>query len=169
MFGSNEPLGHGMFDEREQRVKVAVNVQESTRFPVQAELTPRGNLEQFLPRSQTARQCDECIRQARHHGLAVVHGSDHVQFAQPMVCHFLFDECLRNHTNNAPADLERRVGNDTHQADVGSAIYNTDVTRGEQSTELSRGVGIRRSRARTRTCENADVHATVSLGPRLAA
>lgn len=162
MFRSNEPLGDGMFDEREQRIEIAVNIQEAAGFPMQAELTPCGYLEEFLPCSETARQRDECIRQARHHGLTFVHGRNDVQLAQAIVGDFLLDEGLRNHPDDASACLERRVGNNAHQPDIGAAVHDADAAHREQLPQLSCGVGIGRSRAGTRTGKDADIHATLS-------
>lgn len=135
VLGAQEFLGDHAFEENPEGIEVAVNVEEATRFVMEAELAPGPNLEHFLERADTARQSDKTIREVRHHGLAFVHGGDNTQFGETAVREFLGFQVVRDDADNLPAGLEHGVSHGTHQAGLSPAINQADIFLSKERTD----------------------------------
>ena len=73
MLRAQEAFLNRVIEEGDERGVEAVDVQQPERFGVQAELRPRCDLDDLLDRAETARECDEAVRQLGHQRLAFVH------------------------------------------------------------------------------------------------
>ena len=83
--GRTNPSATAWSSRREQRVEVAVDVEQADRLAVQAERGPGQDLEELLVRADAAGQGEEPPSAAGHQGLALVHAGDDVQLGQPVV------------------------------------------------------------------------------------
>ena len=93
---------------------------------MKAELRPGQDFKDFLDGPPAAGQRDESIRHFRHHGLALMHGGDHVQAGQAFVRDFLVGQGIFqdgewnldfNKLATFPSNLTGGVGEDADVID----------------------------------------------------
>ena len=113
-----------------QGIVKAVDVIDNHRFLVLVELSPGGDFQNLLERSQSAWQGDKGAGTFRHQGLAFMHAFDDMQFGQLAVRNFIVQHKFGNHPHHFTAMLKHGVGNLTHQANAGTAIDNPETLRG---------------------------------------
>ena len=92
----DEPVVHGPVEERQQRVEIAVYVQQSNRLPVESELSPRDDLAELFCRAESARESNEAPREISHERLTLMHRTYDLQFRQTSVRYLLLGKSLRN-------------------------------------------------------------------------
>ncbi len=127
MLGAHEPLVDRVLEEREQRLPVAVDVEQPERLAMQAELLPREQLEQLVERPGAAGERDHRVGELGHQRLALVHGLDDVQLGQAGVGDFVLDEPVRDHSDNGAAGRQRRVRERAHEAHARASVDDLDV------------------------------------------
>ena len=109
---------HGLSHEAEQRVVVAVDVEQADRLVVVAELAPGPDLEQFLERADAAGQGDEGVAAFGHHLLALVHGLARHAVRSGRVADLALHQRLRDH---ADAPSRRRPARRRPRAPISPA------------------------------------------------
>ena len=115
-------MAHAGLQELQHAVVVAVHIEQADGLVVVAQLAPSPDLEQFLEGAYAAGQGDEGIAALGHHGLALVHGLDDVQFVAGMVGQLLVHQRLRDHSHDAATGLPRGLGHLAHQAAAPAAV-----------------------------------------------
>src|SRR5690349_14744532 len=76
MLGEDEAIPRGTFDEAQERVVIALDIEHAAGLLVQPELSPAEHLEELFEGANAARERDKARGALRHHRLALVHGRD---------------------------------------------------------------------------------------------
>lgn len=109
--------------QRKNTVVVPINIEKSDRTCVQTELTPREGFKEFVECTETARQCNNQIRQFDHSLLALMHGFDFMQHCAAIECNL---GCVQERRDN-PCDMsttfEYRARHDPHEAYAAPSIH----------------------------------------------
>ena len=87
-----------------------------------AQLAPGPNLKQLFKCADAAGQCHKGIAALGHHGFALMHVLDDVQFVASLVGQFLVHQRLGNDADDAAARLTGGFSNSAHQAGAPAAI-----------------------------------------------
>jgi len=123
---------------------------------VQAELPPGPDLEELFEAAQSAGKEHERIGQRRHLLLALVHRVHDAELGEAAMSDLEIEQVLGNDPDDRSAFLQRGIGDDAHQADIPAAVNQTPALRGEERSQLARGLTVRRVRAGTGPTEYAD-------------
>lgn len=145
--GGDEAFLDGPVDEGEQRVVVAVDVEEAHRLAVDAKLGPGDDLKELLQGAiptcwiissqATAQEIqinrlltgerDECVGVSRHLGLPLVHPGHVLELPRRVA-----DELPRQHRlgrdpQHVPAGVVDGAGDETHQTNAAAAVHKVDA------------------------------------------
>lgn len=96
-----------------------------------AQLQPRGNLEEFFPTAVSARQKHEGVGEIGHEGFSFMHRGNDVKFGKRFVSNFLLHERFGDDANGLPARCEHRVGQNSHQSNTTAPKDERDVIFGK--------------------------------------
>src|SRR5271154_2999839 len=164
MLGAEKPLFDGVVEERDQIRVEAVDVEQSRRVVVLAELRPGQHLGHFIERAGPARKRNEAVGQLGHQRFSFSHRTHDAQVRQSTMRNFVADEGIGNHADDFAARLQHRVREYAHQADARAAVHESKSSRDEGLAEFDRGLSVRGRAARTRAAKNAKPpHAINSL------
>src|SRR5215510_5168818 len=78
MLGPDKTLSNSLVNERFERVEITCHVEQTDGFTMYAELTPGDHFEQFFKGPIAPWECNECICELSHTGLAGMHTGDHL-------------------------------------------------------------------------------------------
>src|SRR5436190_22881203 len=98
-----------------------------------------------------------------------MHRSHHPQLAAAGVAQFPLHEAVGNDAKHLTAALEHGIRDDTHQADVATAVNKPPATTDDLLSEKLRSFRIRRVFAVSRAAEDAEgghENSVVTAGPR---
>lgn len=129
-----------------------VHVKVAARLGVGTQLGPGPLLEDLLQGPGAAGQGDEALGEVGHHGLALVHRGDHMEFGQAPVSQLPILQGLREDSDNSAARRQRGV----HQTYVPAAIDDLDISLGHPPTHLVGGLGVDRPNPGTGAAEDSD-------------
>ena len=105
---------------------------------MEAEGLPGEDLEEFFEGAEAAGKREEGVGLLSHESLAGVHGVDDVKLGDAAVGDFEIDEDLWDDAGDAATGGNGGVGDGLHKADVGAAVDEADIARGESVAELCR-------------------------------
>lgn len=119
---------------------------------MKSELAPGQDFTEFFEGAEAAGQCNESLRKFGHAGLARMHRIDHFEMGETLVINwaafdFFAHQGLRNDADDLPAGCQAGVGNDTHQADIATAVNQTNVPLGQCRSECRRCGVVKRAMA----------------------
>lgn len=137
-----ESLVVHVVNERDQRVVVALDVEEADGAGVETELGPGEDLEEFVERADAAGERDEAASDVGHHLFALMHGVDDVQGVDAGVPEFAVHELLGDDAGDDPAVGEHGIGDMAHQAGAAAAVDQINTTFGHGAAEGPRGVRV---------------------------
>src|ERR1700733_1294074 len=100
---AHEPVLNGTIGHRQQRIVIAVHIEQSASFPLQAELRPGEHLAKLLPGSEAAWKCDKAVGQVSHQGLSLMHGGDDAQLGEPLMADLFVNQGLWNDSDHSSA------------------------------------------------------------------
>ena len=124
-------LGDGMIEEAEQAIVESIDIEEQYGFGVKPEILPGEDLEEFFEGAVTAGESEEGVCLLGHECFAGVHGVYDVKLGDAAMGDLEIDENFGNDAGDVTSGSEGRVGDDLHEADVGSAIDETNVADGD--------------------------------------
>ena len=131
-----------MIEKLDELVVEAADVDEDRRLLVQAKRLPGEYLEHLFECAEAARKHKEGVGQLTHHGLAGVHAGGDMQLGQATVCNLEVNEHLGDDTDNTSAMQKSGFSHGPHEANVGSAVDETDVLLSEGAAKLDGGIAI---------------------------
>ena len=147
-------------EERHERPPVRLDVEEHHRldpaFGVQTELAPGDRLEHLVEGAVAARQRAEAVREVVHPALALVHVVHDVELGQALVRDLTVAKGRRDDTDDLAPGRQRLVGDDTHQADTGTPVDESDPRLAEMPPDRPRRLLVCRGRAESRSTEDTD-------------
>ena len=148
-------------EEGEERIKVALGVEEPDGFLMKAELSPGQDFKELLERSKAAWQGNEAIGQRGHSCLPGVHRVHHFKLGDasmldPLPIDFPAEQALRNDARDVTAGPKAGVGDDTHQADIAPPIDEFDALMGQGLPETAGDLTIGRKATMAGAAEDAD-------------
>lgn len=126
-------------EEMQEAVIVAVDVENADGFLMEAELCPGEDLKEFIEGSIGSGQGDEGIGEIGHQRFAFMHGFDDVEPGQFLMGNFFFDQLARDDANDFAAAGEHGIGDEAHQADMGSAVDERMAEFEERIAQLAGG------------------------------
>lgn len=137
--GGDEAFLDGPVDEGEQRVVVAVDVEEAHRLAVDAKLGPGDDLKELLQGAIPTGERDECVGVSRHLGLPLVHPGHVLELPRRVA-----DELPRQHRlgrdpQHVPAGVVDGAGDETHQTNAAAAVHKVDAALHQLAAELDGG------------------------------
>lgn len=141
----------------EELVVEAINVEQQDRFPVDIERVPGENFEELLEGTEAAGQRNESVRFFSDERLASMHGAGDVEFGKAVMRNLEINEDLGDDTDNSAVGGQSGFGNCFHEADVRSAVNETDIASGEGPAQLFRSGSVDRIDSACRSAENRDV------------
>src|SRR5208282_2239207 len=100
--GLNELLGDPVLEECDQRVEVAVHVEDADRLLMNTQRAPAQDLEELLERADPAGKGEEGRRLRRHQRLALVHAGDDMELGESVVRDLLRCEGVGDHADRPP-------------------------------------------------------------------
>lgn len=149
------------FEEVEQLVIEACDVEEHDRFGMQFQRLPGKNLEEFLEGAEAAGKDEEGVGEFSHEAFTGVHGVDDMQFLHALVGDFLVDEDVRDDADDAAVLGKGRIGDCAHETDVRTAVDQADVARGQRVSEFAGGFAVLGTAAFRGRTEDGDASATM--------
>src|SRR5579863_5938151 len=111
-----------MLDEPEERRPVAVDVDDHDRLVVKPQLLPGDDLDRLVERAEAARQHHEAVGELEHALLARMHAGNDDHLAYPGMPDLAVAQQLRNDADDTAFGGERRIGGQSHEADMAAAI-----------------------------------------------
>ena len=105
---------HGI-QKTQHAVVVTIEIEETNRFVVIAQLAPGPDLIKLFKGPYAAGQSNECIGFFGHHLLAFVHGFYNVQLCTFCAGPFLFNQSPRNDADDASTSQHGGLSNCAHQ------------------------------------------------------
>src|SRR5436305_4893242 len=147
-----------MIEELQQPVPKAFNIQKPTGFDLNTKLRPGKNLREFFQRAETAGKGNEGVREISHHGFALVHGLDGMQFGESAVTDLPLNQAARHDANRFATVAQNRIGNNAHQANATTAKDQTNAALRQKLTQTLCSVRIRWANSGRRATEDANPH-----------
>ena len=138
----HEPIVYGPVEERQQRVEIAVYVQQSDRLSVKSKLSPRDDLAELFCRAESPWESNEAPREISHESLALMHRTYDLQLRQTSVHYLLLGKSLRNNAHHFASRFQDGVCQHAHQPYGGSSVDKTDPACGQAPAKGHGGVGI---------------------------
>lgn len=129
--GVGQILVDGVLDQGQERVEIAVDVEDPGRFAMEAEEGPGKDFEEFLESTDAAGEDQEGIGAGVHESLALVHAGDDVEFGESVVSDFLTGKGLGDDADDAGTGGKGGVGGDAHQADPPPAVDQFQAAAGD--------------------------------------
>src|ERR1044071_3877132 len=145
----------GVMDHLDQRIPVAVEIDQDQWFVVQPNLPPGENLESFIKRAHPAGQNREGVGQLEHPLLANMHAVDDMQLAGAAMTDLTHIEVMRDDSDHASAFGQHGIGHNTHQPDPTAAIDQGYASLGQDRAELTSRLLVPGIEADRRTAINA--------------
>ena len=152
----DEALGHGVVEQRHERVVVAGHVQDADRLAVDAELAPGHDLEELLEGAHAAGEGDEAVGQLGHERLAGVHGGDDAHVGDAAVGELARGEAVGDDAGHRPP-AARTWSARTPMRPTEPPPKTTPIPRATSArARAARRPGVARVAARARAAEDAD-------------
>ena len=137
-----ESSGGCVADKREQRLPIALAVENNHRTIVQLKLFPGQNFKRFIKSPKPTGQHNERLGAVDHHPLALMHRGYDVKFRQRLVRDFHLFYVAGNDTDNFAPGSKGRVRCKPHQTDTAAAIDQPDSAFAEKPAERYRVVAV---------------------------
>ena len=144
MLRADELLGHAEVELLEQRIKIAVDIQDSTWLSMESQLAPSDDLAKFVQRAVPAGQRDEGIGQLGHPCLTLMHGGDDVKCCDAVVCDLSVRERFRNDANDLSASFHGGIGNGPHQSHIAATVDKCQTAFRQQPANSTGGLLVGR-------------------------
>ena len=122
-----ELFGYRAIELLDERIKVGIDIQQSDRLCVKAELSPRHDLTEFFKGSESAGQGDESVGNLDHHGLSFMHRANDPQFADIRPSDLTGQKSVGNDPDDLSAPVLYGLGNPAHHADAAAAVDQPDT------------------------------------------
>src|SRR6266853_1198726 len=131
-------LGYNVVQKSAQRRPVTCDIDDEDRLVMKLELLPADDFENFVERSDAARQKREGVGLLGHQPLAFVHAVDDDKFGHAVMSQFGIPKPRRDDPGHNAAGHQHRVSQKTHEPDPPAAIHQPDPRSGETRSELAR-------------------------------
>ena len=115
----------------EDRAPIAIDVEQHDGLGDQAQLVPRHRLGKLVDGAETSWQHHEAVGQFREPCFAIVHGRNHLEASEAIVCNFGAHQLLGDHPDHFAIGGECSISDHAHQADVTTAVHQPDPTMGK--------------------------------------
>ncbi len=142
MFRTNEPAAGHLFNEPDESVVEAGDIQQAHGLGMESQLEPGQRLEQLIHRSESTGQRDEGVAQVDHALLALVHGFDHAEVGDPRMLDLAFHEGAGDDADHAAAGGQGAIGDRAHQAHMGAAVDEAEAIPGEERAHREGGFAV---------------------------
>ena len=156
IFLVDKSIRDGTAELLQQRVVVALNVEQAARFAVDAELRPGDRFEKFFECPVAAGQGNEGVGQIGHACFALVHRADHVQLCESAVSDLTCHQRVRDYPDGFAAGRERSIGEHSHQANFASAENDANATFRQRAPEFASRRSISGAGTDVRSAEDAN-------------
>ena len=118
---------------------------------------PGERFKEFLQRANAAGQGEHPVSKRGHFRLALMHGTDHVEFREALVHPFPVHQQAGNDADHAPLCGQDGVHQNAHEADRRPAIDQLQLPGGQFSAERTGGCQICRAGTPVRLGEHTSV------------
>ena len=126
----------GVVDELEQGCVIAVQIEQTARLLMVAELCPGEDFEKLFQGAAAAGQGDKSVGQLRHQGFSLMHGADDMEVGQAGVGDFPVDQGFGDDADHLSPVGQNRIGNGAHQTDAGPAVDQSDARLRQGDAQL---------------------------------
>jgi len=162
---AQETLLDRSIQKRDQRLVIALKIEDPARLSMQAQLRPSPSFEQFVHGADTAGKGQKRIRKLAHQPLSLRHRLDDVQLGKPVMADFFLDQQLRDDSGDAAASSQGGIGERAHEPDTSASIHHLNPSARERHPERPRQITVIRAYARARSTEDAECFHALILAP----
>jgi len=125
--------------ERDQRLPIAIRVEEKDRLFMQADLPPCEHFEKLIKRACTSGHDDDGIGIHEHYFFALMHGFGHDELGEVAFADFHIHQMHRDYAEGLATSGLCAARDDAHQADIPCAIHEPPSTRSEGGAKVGGG------------------------------
>jgi hypothetical protein len=115
-------LSHHVIEKTCQGIVKTIHIEQTARLAVKFQLRPGEGFGNFFQGTQPARHGNEAVGQFSHHGFALVHVVDHVQFGDAAVRQLALFHAARDDADHLAVGFQNRLGNFAHQSRIAAPI-----------------------------------------------